>query len=349
MAQINKPSDYFNTILYTGDGAASKSLTGVGFQPDVVWIKSRSNADQHNLYDAVRGTGKFLRPNGNDVEQTGSNNLLSFDSDGFTVGTHTPINRSSGTHVAWNWKANGSTTVSNTDGDITSNVSVNSTAGFSIVSFVGNGGTNQTIGHGLSQKPDLIIAKNRDNAQNFRVWHKSYNATNDIFYLNTTNAKLSNSDAINSVQDTTFTATANSSFIGNGNNVIAYCWHEVKGYSKFGMYTGNGNADGTFVYTGFKPAFVIYKGAAGTGTTDNWEMHDSKRDTSNPMDTVLYPNTSTVESNPASTTDRLDFLSNGFKIRTGSTDYNADASEYIYMAFAEQPLVGTNNIPATAR
>ena len=346
---IKKPSDYFNTKLYTGTGA-TQSITGVGFQPDFIWGKGRTLAGyNHGVVDIVRGTGKNIYTNLADAEETYSTGVTSFDSDGFSVGSGNVFNNGSNTYVAWNWLANNTSGSSNTVGDINSTVSVNTTSGFSIVSYTGTGST-ATVGHSLGVAPKMYIVKRRDaGGASWCVYHASVGNTGALF-LNSDAATSVSSSYWNNTSPTANVFTVggtNQAVNASGGTYVAYCFSEVKGFSKFGSYTGNGSTDGPFIYTGFKPAFLIYKGASGTGTTDNWEMHDNKRDTSNPMDTVLYPNTTAAESNPASTTDRLDFLSNGFKIRTGSSDYNASGSTYIYMAFAEEPLVGDN--PATAR
>ena len=341
---IDKPDDYFNTVLYTGDGGTSSARTGVGFQPDFVWIKSRSNADNHNLFDSVRGVQKVLRSNLADAEVTYSNSLLSFDSDGFTTGTHTPINRSTGTHVAWNWKASNATASSNTDGSITSSVSANTTAGFSIVSYTGTG-ANATVGHGLGSAPKIIIVKNRtDSGTGFYTYVDALGNANGLF-LNDTSGSLGFSSVWNSTSPTNdvFTVHTNNGVNGSGDNIIAYCFAEKKGFSKFGEYTGNGSTDGTFIYTGFKPAFVMIKEYSGAAA--HWMMYDNKREGYNVDNDHLKASASDAEG----TSDDMDLLSNGFKMRTSGGGENGNGDKYIYMAFASEPLVGTNNIPATAR
>ena len=343
---IKKPSDYFNTKIYTGN-SSTLSVTGVGFQPDWTWIKDRNSAgDDHALYDAVRGTTKRIRSNQTDAENTQSDGLTSFDSDGFTVGTNGASNGDGQPFVAWNWLgANG--TASNTDGDITSTVSANTTSGFSIVSFTGTGAT-ATVGHGLGVKPDLIIAKNRTDAVDWYVYHSSLGATKNL-RLNQTSAELTESAPWDNTEPTTSVISVNNANGTNGSskNLIFYCFAEKKGFSKFSSYVGNGSTDGTFVYTGFKPAFVIMKR---TDTTGNWLLFDNNRSSSggsNLIQQYLYPNLNDAEDSDA--TRGIDFLSNGFKQRNDFSAINASGGSYIYMAFAEQPLVGTNNIPATAR
>ena len=353
MAQINKPSDYFNTKLYTGNGSYGHGITGVGFQPDFVWIKSRSNADNHNLYDAVRGTDKSLLTNGSNTEATSVNRLHSFDSDGFTVDDHTPINRNGGTHVSWNWKA-GTTGSGYTTGSGASNsysYSVNTTAGFSIINYVGNGTAGHTIPHHLGATPSFIIVKNRDTSSGAQwcVYHKdafTSQSAPGVLYLNTTAAKSNDTNVWGNstvtIDSTVFSVGDYHGTNKTNDNIIAYCFAEKTGYSKFGSYTGNGNADGTFVYTGFKPAWFLLKKTDGANA---WYLYDNKRaNGSNVNDDALSPN-----NNDAEFSSNMDFLSNGVKIRTSGTGENASGSNFIYMAFAEQPLVGTNNIPATGR
>jgi hypothetical protein len=355
-SSITKPSDYFNTKLYDGTGS-EQSITGVGFQPDFTWVKHRQDARSHGLVDAVRGATKYLISNANNAEGTDTEGLKSFDSDGFTLGTDQNIfNESGGTpkHVSWNWLgANG--TASNSNGSITSTVSANTTAGFSIVSWTGSG-ADATIGHGLSSAPTIYIVKNRSDASDWRIGQvltSSNNMTNGNGYymeLNDTKASTNpgNADTWGATPtaptSSVFTVGSNNAHNGSSDNMIAYCFHSVKGYSKFGSYTGNGNADGAFVYTGFKPAWVMIKR---TDSTSSWHMADSVRDPDNPHDHALTANTNNVESTSATW---FDILSNGFKLRyTGA--YNQSGGSYIYMAFAEEPLVANvgQSIPATAR
>ena len=338
---INKPSEYFNTKLYTGTGA-TQAITGVGFQPDFLWIKSRGLARSHQINDAVRGAGKILAIDNSSVEFTDTDRITTLDSDGFTLGSNDNVNGSSDNLVSWNWLANGAG-VSNTDGDITSTVSANTTSGFSIVKWTGTG-SNGTIGHGLGVAPKMVIVKSLANISYWMVYHASLGNAQEI-YLNSTSA----SQASTTWNSTTPTSTVISLNGGAGNGVnysgdyIAYCFAEKKGFSKFSSYTGNGNADGTFIYTGFKPAWVLVKK---TSATDNWILLDNKRDTApNPHKLALFPNLSDAEAGDY----LIDFLSNGFKIRSATGSLNTASASYIYMAFASEPLVGTNNIPATAR
>ena len=342
---ISKPSLHFNTKLYTGNGN-TQSITGVGFQPDLTWIKNRTNSStEHYLYDAVRGAGKSVRSSSDIAEATETNQLTAFDSDGFSIGNWGDGNTNSSNIVSWNWKANGAGSA-DTNGTINSTVSVNTTAGFSIVSWTGTGSAG-TIGHGLGVKPAMIISKNRDEAQNWFCYHTGLGATKYI-RLNLTNEFGTSSAIWNDTEPTTslFSVGNDTAVNGSSDEMIAYCFAEKKGYSKFGSYKGNGNADGPFVYLGFKPALVIIKGAvSGDGdAAQNWELYDNKRDGRNGLNDALFPNTTAAES----VEDRVDLLSNGFKIRVNSDGVNDNNSTYIYMAFG-QSLVGSNNVPCTAR
>jgi len=353
MAQINKPNEYFNTVLYTGDGSSTRSLTGVNFQPDLVWLKRRNDAASHTLYDVVRGAGSTKGLATNSLAQEGLTAtegttanfgyVNSFDSDGFSVTagaiSDAYVNGSSDTYASWNWKANGAG-VSNTDGSITSTVSANTTSGFSIVSWVSTGVAG-TIGHGLGVAPKMIIGKNRTSAYHWQIGHSSIGWTNQ-FRLNTGASFASNQWNNTAPTSSVFSVEQYDINKEIGDNSIAYCFAEIKGFSKFGSYVGNGNADGTFIYTGFKPAFFIIKK---TDTTNNWLIFDNKRDGFNPQNDDLQANSANTE-NPS---NRLDILSNGFKIRVTDSGVNASGGTYIYMCFAENPLVGTNGVPTTAR
>ena len=347
MAQIDKPNLHFNTKLYTGTGNDNHGITGVGFQPDLTWIKERSSTSSHAWWDAVRGVTKKVESDNNQAEGTDATGLKSFDSDGFTTGTSPQINQSGVTNCAWNWKAAGAGSA-NTDGTINSTVSANTTSGFSIVSYTGNGTAGATIGHGLGIAPKVVLVKRRSQAGQWVMGHDSLGFTK-FLELDLTGAAQTSTVRFNDTAPTSsvFTVGSTADTNQNGTTIIAYCFAEIPGYSKFGSYTGNGSTNGTFVYTGFKPAFIIYKGAVGANAADNWEMVDNKRSTYNGVENVLYPNLNNAEGTGVTT--RMDLLSNGFKMRTSGTDYNGSGQTYIYMAFAENPLVGTNNIPATAR
>ena len=338
---INKSTDYFNTTLWTGDGNSTQNITGTGFNADWIWLKGRSGAGDHQLYDKVRGVQKMIISNGTNAESTNSIGLQTFGSDGFTMGSD--MTGSGSTFVSWNWLANGAGS-SNTEGDITATVSANTTSGFSIIKFTSAGSVSQTYGHGLNGTPKLWIIK--DTSQSSNNWQVYYNGT-DRLKLDTTEATSTTAAYLMSANATTITTPSNSdSAWGNGNgvNYITYAFQEIQGFSKFGQYEGNGNTDGSFVYTGFKPAFVMMKGID-SGGSDNWNLCDNKRVGYNAANWRLYPNATAGEN----TTSLVDLLSNGFKLRVSSTDVNADAKTYIYMAFAEAPLVGSNNVPANAR
>jgi len=327
-ADDESPEDYFNTVLYTGNDS-TQSITGVGFQPDMLWIKCRSLAENHILVDAVRTVASDLRPNTSGAE-TSFGYVDSLDSDGFGLDTGLKDTNETGeSYVAWNWKAGGAG-VTNTDGSITSTVSASPESGFSIVSYTGTGSA-ATVGHGLGAKPQMIFAKNRIDTTNWRVYSEEIGAANRL-QLNDTSASAASSSTWNNTEPTsTVFSVANSTETnGLGDGIIAYCFRSVEGYSKFGSYTGNGSSDGPFVYTGFRPAFVIVKNA---DATDAWNILDSTRNSFNLVDSFLQANVSNSED----TYTFFDFTSNGFKIRNTGT-YNTSAQNIIYMAFAENPF-----------
>ena len=344
---ISKPGLHFNTKLYTGNGG-SQSITGVGFQPDWLWFKKRNGAADSSLIDAVRGVRKSLTSNKDEVEYTESAGLSAFDSDGFSFdgAGFDHVNTNSDLFVAWCWKAANSSGSANTSGDINSTVSANTTAGFSIVSYTGTGSV-ATVGHGLGVAPKLIIIKRRTGGTD--AWPVDLRATSGTAYLNETGSvqAYGNSTPFPSTAPTTTVfsiGTANNAN-ANGSDFIAYCFAEKQGYSKMGKYEGNGNADGTFVYTGFKPAFTLIKRDA----TDNWVIHDNRRPErgGNPNDAALRANLADGEYGGS---QGVDFLSNGFKARQNDGEFNASGNSYIYLAIAEEPLVANvgNGIPATA-
>ncbi|MFY7886066.1 MAG: DUF7483 domain-containing protein [Dolichospermum sp.] len=346
---INKPSLQFNTVTYTGNGTAIGSggqvITGIGFKPDWVWIKARSTTHSNRVFDAVRGVQLGLITNGTNADISMTEGLNSFNADGFTYGNHDSGNELNTTYVAWNWLG-ANTTVSNTQGSITSTVSANTTSGFSIVSYTGTGSL-ATVGHGLGVAPKFIIIKNRTAVGNaWRCYQANLFASNSASFidLQSTSGVGSSATVFNSTAPTSsvFTVNTNTEVNQSGQTFIAYCFAEVKGFSKFGSYTGNGSTDGTFVYTGFKPAMVIIKRY--DGGAENWRIFDNKRIGYNPSNYLLYPSGSFTEDTTGS---NIDLLSNGFKLR--ETSGANSANTFIYMAFAEQPLVGTNNVPATAR
>ena len=340
---INKSTDYFTPELYVGTGS-SRTISTLNFQPDWVWIKNRGTNDRHSLFDAVRAAPNMLTSNANEAQSAQPSELTAFNANGFTVNNATSVNGSSANYVSWNWKANG-TGSSNTAGSINSTVSVNTTSGFSIVKYVGNASQSQTVGHGLGVAPKLIIFKSSTSADDWSICFPSVLGVDGRLTLNTSAANAIGDNTFwNSVapSSTLFSLGNNTRANASGQTIIAYCFAEKQGYSKMGSYTGNGNTNGTFVYTGFKPAYVIAKRTDGTS---NWNQFDNKRFGFNVKNPLLYPNLTNLEADDVF----IDLLSNGFKWRTTNGDINASGGSYIYMAFAEAPLVGTNNVPATAR
>ena len=342
--------DYFNTVLYNGNGG-TQSITDVGFQSDWVWIKNRNGTGIHGLFDSSRGATKYLSSNSLDDEATASG-VTSFDSKGFSLGS--AFNQSSLTFVAWNWKANGDTTSTNDDGSIQSTVQANTDAGFSIVQYVATG-SNATVGHGLSVEPDTVWIKNRDtdNRHWMSYWKPLGNTDRMIF---NTGATASTSTSFNNTSPTSTVFSIGTSAHVNdaSDNYIAYCFHSVEGYSKIGSYTGNGSTNGTFVYTGFEISFLMVKRAVGgTGDYSSWAMYDNKRKTinsdvgtdSNP----LFANRSSQEGirgngslSISGTRTAIDFLSNGFKLRDVANEIGVSGNTYIYMAFAKNPFKYAN-------
>jgi len=353
MAYINfQPSDFFNTVLYTGDGTAigsgGQSITGVGFQPDWVWTKARSQAHSHTLYDSSRGVQKPLVSNSNAIESTETEGLNSFDSDGFTTGNKVNSGQLGTTYASWHWKAGAGSTSSNTDGSVTSTVQANTTSGFSIVTWAGTGSAG-TVGHGLGKVPAMVILKNRDAQNTWEVKHQN-NTSNKVLLLQTTDIELGTANLSQGIigdlsSSTVISLVSGSAGVtnvnGSGSDYIAYCFAEIKGYSKFGKYTGNGSTNGTYVYTGFRPAFVMTKRTNAIGP---WNMKDTKRPGYNDTDDSLF-----ADQNVAEDVRSFDILSNGFKLRNSGTEMNGGGSTYIYMAFAEFPVVGSNGIAGTAR
>jgi len=341
---LDKPTDYFNTTLYTGNGGNGHTISGVGFQSDLTWLKSRSSAISHMWIDSVRGVNTVINSNTTDAETT-FNCLDPWNSDGFVLSNNTNFNGNGVTFVSWNFKAGTSFTndASSTGiGTIDSTGSFNNDSGFSIVSYSGTG-SNGTIKHGMNVPPSMIIVKSRDTTSLWGVYHQAIGNTHGLF-LNATNASTSLSAYWNNTSPTSsvFSVGGDADINKSSDPLIAYCFAEKKGYSKFGSYVGNGNADGTFVYTGFKPAlFLLKANAAG----ENWRIFDNKRSTFNPNSTSLQPNSSNAE---ASNTD-IDFCSNGIKLRTTSGEINPSGTSFIYMAFAENPFVTSTGVPATAR
>ena len=350
---IDKPSDYFETIIYTGNGS-SLEVNGLDFQPDWIWIKKRSNAANHMVYDSVRGIKKHLHTNTKDTEVSEASDdigLNSFDSDGFTVKVNGNTNTNNHTYASWNWRA-GTSASGNTSGQGTAksySSSSSSTAGFSIVKYVGNGTANHAIPHGCGTAPKMIIVKTTTKSN--QAWpvdnRQANNGAGGIMYLDETGAagNYGDSSPFTSVAPTSsvFSVGSPGNTNYNDDTYIAYCFAEVKGYSKFGSYTGNGNADGTFVYTGFRPALVIVKKY--NNESQDWFLMDNKRIGYNGGTYNLESNTNLAEQ----TNSDIDILSNGFKTRSDGNGHNTDGHGYIFMAFAEQPFVTSTGVPATAR
>jgi len=351
---IDDPSEYFQIALYTGN-EASRSITNTGnsdLKPDWVWIKERNNAVSHRIFDSSRGATKRMFSNNTDAESTQSNSLTAFNTDGFSLGDGTSVNGNSDTYVAWQWKANGGTTSSNTDGDITSTVQANTTAGFSIVTYTGTG-SDASVGHGLGVAPKWYIIKARTRADGWIVGHTALGTSTYPYnlILNSSNAKEGGS------YDDYLTADPSSTVLnlGNGGNVnassdtyVAYCFAEKQGYSKFGSFIGNNSSDGTFVYLGFTPRWLMVKNTTQSHANHSFIIFDSARETNNVIDTFLEADTNAAD--VTSGRNEVDFLSNGFKARSSYGDFNGGTDHsFVYMAFAEHPFVSSKGVPATAR
>ena len=349
---IDDPSAHFHTHLYTGNSSNRSETNDANagdFQPDWVWIKARSETKAGRIFDSNRGATKLMYPSATNSEATTATSLTSFDSDGFSLGTSDGINKNTITYVGWQWKANGGsrTTFTESGNNPAGGYQANATAGFSIIDYTGTGATG-TVAHGLGITPKVAIIKDRGNSTHWIYATTTVDGSNDALYLETTGAKFdSNSDI-----DITFTSSnvqlANNWVDVNGDarNYIAYVFAPIQGYSKFGSYTGNGNADGPFVYTGFKPAWVMVKRSNSTGY---WVMFDNTRQTENENNSWLLANDTSDE---GTNSTGMDFVSNGFKLRnssTGGVHNNISGSTYIYMAFAEHPFVSSKGVPVTAR
>jgi len=342
---IDNPGEYFNTKLYTGNGSAGHAITGVGFQPDWIWIKDRGATNWHSVRDSVRGTSKQLFTNETNAEETAAY-VTAFGSNGFTLGTNnTDVNASNHTYASWNWKAG--TSFSNSAGangaNLASTGSVSTTAGFSIVSFTGNRDATRTVFHGLGVVPKMIIFKNRASTNGWTIYNETIGNAKKLT-LNNTSAAGNCTACFASTTPTSavFTVGDDGDTNGGGEAMIAYCFADVQGYSKVGSYIGNGNVSGTFCYLGFKPAWIMFKQ---TNTTSNWTIYDTTRDTFNVMEDKIHPNTNGAESDFTG----LDALSNGFKFRTNEGTFNASGGSFIFMAFAENPFVTSTGVPGMAR
>jgi hypothetical protein len=350
------PSKHFNTVTYAGNSTNSRAISDVGFQPNLTWIKTRSHTWDHGLFDSVRGSNKRLRSNITAAEDTSASGYIStFNSSGFTLvhggSNYKNVNQTGYTYVAWNWKGGG-TAVLNENGTIDSQVSANVDAGFSIVSYTGTGSAGATIGHGLNSAPEMVIVKTRDSIGGYNAWavqHSSIGAG----YLILDSTQTSDPDTVGGYWNNT---QANSSVItvggydvanDSGSNFIAYCFHSVDGYSKVGSYTGNGSTDGTFVYTGFRPAYVMVKSSSFGNSETMWSVWDSKRPSYNPSDLQIYANSGLVEGQRedggGAEGNDIDFTANGFKLRDSPWSSNASSgATYVFLAFAEMPFKHSN-------
>ena len=346
---IDDPSAYFHTQLYTGTGSShsvTNDANAGNFKPDWVWIKERSSSGGHKLYDSTRGVQKTLQTQSTGAETTTAQGLTAFNTDGFTVGSDGGHNQNNATYVAWQWKCNDGTTSTNTDGSVNTTVQANTDAGFNIVGYTcPDPITNFTIGHGLGVTPDMFIIKTRNGSRNWAVYHKSLTPPpgKRNLRLNQTNGEATESTFFANIDPTSSVIQLGQNAAVNyqGHNYIAYCFAEKQGYSKFGKYVGNGNDNGTFVYTGFKPAVIILKR---TDSARNWNIITGKT-SENVIDLRLNPNDSAAEYTGTAT----DFLSNGFKLRNTNASANASGGTYIYMAFAENPFTTSTGVPCTAR
>ena len=349
---IDNPSEYFEISLWTGNGS-TQNITGLNFQPDMTWIKEKNSTSGHVWIDALRGVDKVIRCNSTAVESTDDDCITAFNSDGFSLGAGGAENASGNTFVGWQWKANGGTTSSNSDGDITSTVQANTTAGFSIVIYAGNGNDGDTVGHGLSGNWDLCILKNRGETD---YWTVSRTGTNQVMLLhdgsggyeaNHSTAYMTRASGVIGLVNAGDLGMVNNS----SENYVAYVFKEVQGFSKFGSYTGNENADGPFVYTGFKPAWTMIRDTDASGG-QNWIIQDRERFggiNTEATDKNLAANDNAAEPSSGSFAgNQIDYLSNGFKLRSNAGNTNTNDHEYFYMAFAHHPFVSSEGVPVTA-
>jgi hypothetical protein len=335
---IAKPSTVFDVVTYTGTGSALTPTSSLGFSPDLIWIKSRSAATDNTLYDTVRGAEKRLESNTTDAEVTSDGGVTAFNSNGFTLGTLAQVNTNAATYVGWCWDG-GTSTATNTQGSITSSVRANVSAGFSIVTYTGNATAGATVGHGLGVQPEFIIGKNRGGTDAWWVWSKAVSSGATAFLrLNATNAILAETTIANDTAPTSTLITLGSDLGWNSNQspgMVLYCFAPVIGYSSMGSYIGNGSSDGPFIYTGFRPAFVMIK-CSNSGQAGNafWAIYDKQRLGYNPDNAYLRAQATSVENTNA----LIDLTSNGFKLRNSNTSQNASNDTYVYIAFAENPF-----------
>ena len=341
---LDKPSDYFNTVLYTGTGS-ELSISSLDFSPDWVWVKQRGADASHFLYDSVRGATKSIRSNSTNAEATVSESLKSFDSNGFTLGTSAEPNTSSGTYVGWSWRGSDSSASSNTDGSITSTVSANTTAGFSIVTWTAGSGVG-SIGHGLGVAPSMIIVKGRSSAIGWVTGLKS-NGWNNYLQLQSTNANTNDQRMFSPSGQSDPTSTVwyqdHAALGSSGDTMVGYVFADTGNkFFKTGKYTGNGSASGPYIYTGHKPAAIIIKR---TDVAKNWYINDNLREGYNNDNPYISPNLSVAETGGT----EIDILSNGFRITAGGTGHNQSGGTYIYASIAENPFVTSSGVPACAR
>ena len=358
---IDDPSAHFHIRLYTGNSNTGQTITNNAnagdFQADWLWIKNRDDVEQHHLMDSNRGANKFLHSNATDDEREGSyngghNDINAFGSNGFTItssGSNDELNFGSRTYVAYQWKANGGTTASNDDGSITTTVQANQTAGFSIVTYTSAAG-GQTIGHGLGAIPELYIIKERTtDGDDWFVYSKHIGEGKKLRLIGSAAAESDTNIWQNTAPTSTVASLQNdgggvNQNSGGNQNYVGYFFTPIKGYSRFGFYRGNGGTHGTFIYTGFKPAYILTR--CTSTNTDGWAVFDHKKDVDNPLEFYEFVNNNSAE---GSGTDRVDFLSNGFKWRQGGSSWNGDGQDFIYLAFAENPYVTSGGVPTTAR
>ena len=343
MAYISfQPSDYFNLTLWTGNSTTDRAITGVGFQPDFLWIKSRNEGTDHELQDAVRGSTKYIRSNLTAVEGTETEGVKSFDADGYTLGNANYWNWTAKTFVGWSWKAG--TTSGLSGGTITPTAySFNTTSGFSIIAYTGTGSA-ATIGHGLGVIPKMIVVKRLNSTSQWSVYHEAIGNTKHLI-LDTTAAEVTSTNYWNDTSPTSsvFSIGSGTDVNASGGTYIAYVFADVKGYSRMGTYTGNGNADGAFIYTGFRPAYFMCKLASGSG--GSWAIYDNKRLGYNGGNSYLEANATDLDD----ANDQIDIVSNGIKLRTTGGYQNTNGATYVYAAFAEFPIVSSNDAPGVAR
>ena len=344
---IDDAGSYYNTTLYDGTGA-SNAITGVGFAPDMVWVKNLASTTNQVIFDTVRGTTKSWYANETDVEVTDANGLTAFGADGFTVGSWVQSNTSGNDYASWNWNMGTTTGISGSPSTTPTGYSFSAAAGQSIITYVGTsvagGGPSATLPHGLGKAPEFIMVKNlTQGARDNNVYHEYIGNTHRL-YLNQDAASIASSSAWDDTSPTStlFTVGGNEATNELDKNFAAYCFTSIQGYSKFGDYIGNGDADGQFINLGFRPAFLLIKRTDGVA---NWYMFDNKRLGYNVDNNANRPD----ENWSRDTTDVLDLLSNGFKLKASSSSWNGSGDEYIYAAFADNPFVNSNGVPGTSR